>query len=257
MKTLKKIAVTLNQMHMIKNIDKINLLLLYSFVMLVFMSGCTHYYYAPNMHNVPLFKEKNEVRMLFARSSGDEFEGTEIQGAYAITNNIGVMANGFLADGQYENNYGKGYLVEIGTGYFKPLDKKVVFETFGGIGKGYVENGYGDGRWLSVKFMRYFIQPSIGFTSKYFDVAFSPRFSCLNFGNTQHSLLYEEYDVVSMGLNNINNNKCSILFEPAFIVRGGWKFIKLQAQLGLSSNLNNPDLKQEDVNISIGAYFSL
>ncbi len=42
--------------------------------------------YVPNMHNVPLLKEKNELVV--------NLSTTNYQSAYAITDNIALMTNG-------------------------------------------------------------------------------------------------------------------------------------------------------------------
>ena len=227
-----------------------NLILFGLFAILTALSSCTHYYYAPNSHNVPLFQKQNEARISVATSRGDEFEGTEIQSAYSITKNVGLMLNGFYVNPQDGSEWGKGNLVEFGVGYFKPMGKYFVFETYGGFGKGKAINQYGLGK-STAKFSRYFVQPSIGFTTPWFDIAASSRFCWLDFYKI-------EYDKINLNdivdLDYIKDHNSSFLFEPALTVRGGWKYIKFQMQLVLSKNLTTPELQQEKVNFNIGVY---
>jgi len=61
-----------------------------------------------------------------------------------------------------------------------------------------------------------------------------------------------EYDEPDLPLESY-----SILFEPAITLRAGFKYAKMQAQFGFSSNLNNPDLIQEKWYISLGMFFQL
>ena len=217
------------------------------------LSSCSHYYYAPNSHNVPLFQEKKEARISVAASGGDEFEGIEVQSAYSITNNVGVMVNGFVVQPQEGSEWGKGNLIEAGIGFFKPLGKNFVFETYGGFGQGSVTNKYRIGE-STFKFSRYFVQPSIGFTTPWFDIAASVRICELSYlqldNNNTNSLDKAELDY-------IKDNKTSLLFEPALTIRGGWKYIKGQMQVGLSQNLTNPDFQQEEFNVNIGVYFTI
>lgn len=59
-----------------------------SAILMLLATSCVHYYYAPSGNNVPLFKEKNEVRVQAQYSTvglrADEsntINGFEIQGA--------------------------------------------------------------------------------------------------------------------------------------------------------------------------------
>lgn len=228
---------------MIIKIDKNIIRFVILFVILIFLNGCLSYYYVPNSHNVPLLQDKNEGRVLMAVSGGENFGGAELMGAYSLTRHFGVMANGFFnSQGFYS---GGGYFGEIGAGYFNSLYKKIVFETYGGI-------GWGEITYLDllndksfVNYSRYFIQPSIGFTSSSFDIAVSSRFCWLNFQDVD--------DICSSEKENLC--KSSFLFEPAFTIRSGWEYFKLQCQIGYSTNLNNPTLLQETFNFCIGGSF--
>lgn len=64
-------------------------------LMLVF-AGCASGLYAPNMQNVPLFQEKNEIRINAAYGITDADNAVELQLAYAPTANIGIQANALL-----------------------------------------------------------------------------------------------------------------------------------------------------------------
>ncbi len=224
-------------------------------IILLVFNSCTHYYYAPNAHNVPLFREERQARFTIAGSSGDEFEGIELQSAFSFTKHFGMMANGFFVRPDDGNKWGKGKLVEIGAGYFTSLNKYFVFETFGGFCWGEAINQYEPGFSSSIKFRRYFIQPDIGFITPWIDVAISARFCGLYYNDIDHNIHSLRYEIDH--ITYIEKNRFSYLFEPALTFRAGWKFIKIQLQLGLSHNLNNPDLQQEILNANIGLYFSL
>ncbi len=217
-------------------------------------TNCVHYYYAPNAHNVPLLKEKGDTKLTLAISGGDEFTGFEAQFATAVSEKIGVMGNFIHASGESDSDRdaesGSGYLFEVGAGYFKPIGRKFVFETYSGLGIGSATNKYDPGT-SKVKFTRIFLQPSFGFTTKGFDIALSSRFAGLNY----HSIDANSYD--DHDLEYIRDHKFSVLFEPALTIRGGWEETKFQLQYVISKNLSNPSLSQEKSNLNIGIFFDL
>ncbi len=215
------------------------------FVLVISLNSCLSYYYVPNSHNVPLFQDKKEVRVTMGGSMGENFGGAEIQGAYSLTKHIGIMANGFFNSQGYYS--GGGYFVEIGSGYFKSFNSKIVFETYGGFGFGETTNLNILGAKSWVNYSRYFIQPSIAYASENFDIAFSSRFCGLDFRDVDDLYLLDKEPLSTF----------SYLFEPALTVRGGWQLIKFQFQIGYSENLNNPTLMQEKFNFNIGISISI
>ncbi len=214
---------------------------------IIVLSSCSHTYYVPNTVNVPLFKEKNEVRLAGYYAS-DEVTTYEIQGAYSITNNFAVMANymyGYESTNEYfKNDCGFGHYVDAAAGYYKPLNKYFVVEVFRGVGvcnqshfyKGdylYANGHYIPTRYIAnVFFIKNFIQPSIGLTTHYFDIALSTRIANLTYLNTFQNLPPSEYEY--MDLQKIYFMRNFLVFEPALTVRGGWKYVKIQTQLCFS-----------------------
>ncbi len=229
---------------------------LFFLAVFLIITECTPYYYAPNMHNVPLFQGKNEFRLDFSGSTGQEYSGYEVQTAIAPTDNFGIMLNGFKVkkEDNYDNRWGKGYLIEGAIGTFLPVDKHSIFEFYGGMGYGSVENGYNDQSSSILNFNRFFIQPSIGFTSNYFDMAISSKLCGLKYNNIKLHGNIESDDLEN--ITYINQHPFSILFEPAFTLRCGWKYLKIQFQMGFSKNLSNPELKQEKLNMNLGLYLN-
>jgi hypothetical protein len=230
-----------------------------SLLTLMACSGCSHYYYAPNAHNVPLFEEKNEFRLAGSGSNGDEFSGLEAQAAYSVTDHFALMGNFMSAKGEENNNpsHGDGHYIEGGAGYFTKLDKKIVFEVYGGFGGGRARNYYSEGGNSNMNFLKGFVQPAVGFTSPYFDAAVSMRLGLLNYNRNNIGSVGPMSEEDARDLNYIHSNPTSFLWEPAITVRGGWKYIKLQTQLGFSQNLSHSSLAMEKTNFNIGLYISL
>lgn len=236
--------------------------------LLLFLSSCSHYFYIPNSHNVPLFQEKGEMRA-FVCKNGD-FDGREIQTAYAVTDHIGIMANGFYVPfaEDYEGNDGSGYLIEGGAGYFTKLKRRWSFETYAGYGAGNVQNKYYQqnvGFWANsepyyagrsiMNINRIFIQPSFGFTSSAFDIALSNRFSGIWYTNVRAYDLPQNFEYAD-DLKRMRKG-AFIQVEPAVTVRAGWKYAKLQLQLGFSGNINNRPFRYYDYgNMNLGLYLS-
>ena len=231
-----------------------------SVAIVVCLSGCQSMYYAPNAQNVPMFKEKNEMRVSAAYTRiGDgadvPIDGFEIQSAYAIGKHFAIMANGSKAGGtgssySYDNGEKsqKTNLVEFGVGFFSPFHKdKLVFETYGGFGGGKIENHFKDASDPSydinsiIHFNRLFIQPSIAFSSPYFGAAFSMRAAVL---------VYDQKPEISLGTSYF-------LVEPCFTIRAGWKGFKFQSQLQLSNNLTDLSFPQYHFNFNTGICLTL
>ena len=237
----------------------------------VLLSSCSHYYYVANNQNVPLFKEKNELRFTGAFSAGDESQGIEVQTAYSITDNIGIMADYMHVKGGDVSgkDYGKGNYYDGAIGYYKPIKEYGVFEIYGGLGGSNQHHEYSsfsydyntgtyhdvyDGK-SDLSFMNFFIQPSFGITFDFFDVAFSTRFCIVSFTNVEknisgNTILYDEINTIS--------DKSYYYLEPAITVRGGWKYIKAQFQASYTGNINSPRVYiGEEAHISFGLFFTL
>jgi hypothetical protein len=226
----------------------------------------------PNAHNVPLFQAKHEVRLSAGACAGDEYTGGDFQAAVAITDHIGVMVNGFTAKGEEEyeefhlfsspyddpeiiHNTGKGHFVEFGPGLYIPLfgHEKGVFETFAGIGSGSVTSGYNSTS-SDIKFQRYSLQPSIGYTGRVFDIAFSTRFAILNYTDIKYQTGLPADEILY--LRNLSEKNLSLLIEPAVTIRLGYQNVKLQGQFGSSNNRSIEDFRN-NFNFNLGILFSI
>jgi hypothetical protein len=235
----------------IKNLPKMVILALN----ILSLGSCTHYYYAPNCHNVPLFQKKGDVRLSLVGSEGSEFTGTEVQAAYSVSSRIAVIADGFWAKEKnaYENSRAKGNYFETACGYYKPIRKHFVFETYGGMGLGNIKSWYHDYGYSEMFFSKYFLQPSFGFTSKNFDIALSSRLCGLNYSEIRDLSISDDKGNIDF----IKGHSLSYLVEPALTMRLGWKNLKLQLQYSLSRNMTYRYFPQESGNLNIALFVSL
>lgn len=220
------------------------------------MAACSPKYYVPNTQNVPLFTEAGQVS-LTAVGNGNQ---VEFQGAYAITNNIGIMANtGFYHPKDDGNgNGGSGKLFEGGLGYYKAFTEHLVFETYGLVGFGDFENHFptasssSKGK-ISGKLSRFGLQPAIGYRTSVFSLALSSRISSLDYGKPDGDLIFDNEDQIAY----LKVNDSFILFEPALTLRAGMKKVKLQLQLTRGFNLTDKDFRQDESLLSVGVNFNL
>jgi hypothetical protein len=209
--------------------------------------------YVSNTVNVPLLREKGEVKL--------NVDQNNAQLTVAVADHWGVMANGFYKSYEAGNNdYShSGNLGELGFGYFKPV-KNIVLEAYTGLGIGTIEKKqtyYGSDNtvsWasFSAQGTKAFLQPGIGYCGRYFDAAFTPRISFVKY---THFKAYG-YTEDQLAEDHLENNKLTngiyTFAEPAFTVRGGYKFIKLQVQYGLTMNLSPNEIKHPSSFSSIG-----
>lgn len=232
--------------------------LIFLLVPVALFFSCSPTYYIPNTHNSPMLSEKGEF---VANIAGAEGRG-EAQVAYAVSDNVGVMANtAFFFPKEDENgNGGKGRLFEGGVGYFTPVSAEgFLFETYALAGVGSVENHFATTDNLenhgSIKasLFRAAVQPAFGYKSKYFSASVSGRVAYLNYTSVNGDLVFKNEDQVAY----LTDNNSHVLFEPALTLRGGIENVKVQAQIGTSMNLTDNDFRQGKDFITLGLHFAL
>ena len=225
-------------------------------ILLVIITGsaasCTHVYYAPNTANIPLLSEKGETRINTLGSSGSvaTINAAEFQAATALSHNVGIMFNTmFVSDDESnsdEGESGNGSYAEFAAGLFKSFDKKKkgIVEIYAGSGFGTANNYYGEGLFSKVSISKLFLQPAIGFKSKYFQIAFTPKVSFINWRVKKDNLLnypgYFDYD--KQDLDYIRQNSNFIRLEPAVTLRGGWRNFKFH--VGWSYSIPNNQIME-------------
>jgi hypothetical protein len=226
--------------------------------MAAIMASCSPKYYTPNTQNVPLISQKGETNLSL---SGNDSQ-VEFQGAYGIAPGFAIQVNtGLFIPKDLDNgDGGSGKFFEAGPGYFKPISENFVFEFYGLVGAGSVENHLpstansnpgtkGD---ISANVFRYGVQPNFGYKSKYFSAAISSRIVNLRYSNIDGDLVYNGEDAVTY----LQDNDSHVLIEPALTLRGGVEKIKLQLQVGYSLNVTKENFRQDDSFITFGLNFN-
>lgn len=229
------------------------------------LSSCNRHIYVPNAVNAPLLKEKYEFK--------GNITPTNLQTAFAITDNIALMANGQYVynynfdagnnnnDDLFIDNNTRGGVIEGAVGFFKPLDLKqrMVFDVYAGYGNGRfktLDKGYDNSTTpsntndylLKTHFNKFFLQPSIGFVHPVIEAAFSSRFSVVKFYDLYTGAKAFENDA-NRKLNFLQiQEKALPFFEPAFTFRVGYKYVKFQMQLLFSVPLNDDTYNGYEIN---------
>ncbi len=204
--------------------------------------------YKPNAVNVPMLQEKREAKIYVGNNN--------LQVAYAVTNHVGLMLNGYYEAGKVNHDNGdyiktKGYLGEIGAGYFMPFQNKALFEVYAGGGMGQVSiseratgsDGIAMNKYFDGNAYKMFIQPTYGYVGKFFEVGLTPRFTFVKYSNLniRNYTQSEQQDYTYYQLNQ----PTWVFFEPALTLRGGYKWVKLQFQVGRSIKLNSDKLNYD------------
>jgi hypothetical protein len=219
--------------------------------------GCAPVYYVPNTHNVPMLEERGDATFALNLASF----GAEFQGAYAITNHVGVMLNAASMRQKDDNDGdgGSGSLAELGLGYYRKLGSNVSWENYLLLGGGTVENHFPSTKAaapattgnLEAKFTRFGVQPSLSVHSRIVDSAVSLRLSGVNYSDVSGGLIYQGQDQVAY----LNSLGTQFMIEPALTFRLGFNPIKLQLQLGWSKNVTTSGFRQREGYVAIGGLF--
>ncbi len=229
----------------------------------ILISGCHERFYAPLAQNVPLFKEKDEVRVSLNYTENDHIEFANLMAAYALSDKFAIQANvnllfsegSRLFELDLAKNGGEGSLA---FGWYKPLNEKLRFEIFGGDAIGYRNNTPDRYEYLRFRYNKLFLQPSIGLTTNLLDLALTTSFSYMNmFISNVYDRDGELTDVSRNKIaEEIQNKRHSLLFEPGFTLRIGSKLRKFQLQAVHSFNLSHPELPYDRFSVSFGLFVS-
>ena len=195
----------------------------------VYGCGSTHYYW-PTTQNVSFFKEKNELMASFGYNNLGNvnnlgfLDGFGFHTAYSITDHIACQFGYNSKSGNVNLDYAE--VVELGLAYYLRHENYLAFETFGGYSYGMIK---GDNYFYKTiaNFNRIYLQPSIGISSDYIDIAFTPRFSKVDYHIKENIVYHPSPD--DEIIKNMDKNSY-YFFEPGITVRLGFKYVKFQFQ---------------------------
>lgn len=195
----------------------------------IFLYSCNPAY-IPNMLNVPLHNKEKELKTNLAVS----ISGFDPQLSYSINSKTAIMFNGNLLfqkgedeNGVENNEYHRQLFGEIAIGRFSSSHKNLRAEFFGGFGAGKVKDYTYESNLLNTPVVdafikRLFIQGNVGISSEVIDIGFANRLSFVN---------------IDFNTPDLNNGKFDPYWEPALILKLGYKNVKAFTQLGISAPL--------------------
>ena len=221
------------------------------------LAACSPKYYVPNTHNVPLLRQKADATVSGAIGDGR----VEAQGSYAFSDNVGVLLSGafYRLQDDEDGDGGSGNFIEAGVGYFSPVGTSFGFETYGLLGVGDLENHFpstlsanpGTSGILEGRVVRLGGQTAFGFRTSYLEAAASVRLTSLRYQDVTGSLIFNSEDqVVFLQLND-----SYVMLEPAFTIRAGSEILKVQIQFGVTANLTNSELDQDEGHLTLGIVY--
>lgn len=213
----------------------------FRFSVLVLLTAACAPAYVPNVVNTPMLTERNDLNLAVYTGTA----GFDMQGSFAISDNIGIMVNGSLADRTNDStdNYHKHAFFEFAPGYYTKFGSSGVVEIYGGYGQGWVDSYYNSSIFLNyskANISRVFIQPGVGATTSVFDGNFSSR-------------------LVLVTINQDNISETGFFLEPVLTGKIGYKWFKFVAQMGLSVPFNSNDIhfEYQPFMISLGMQLNL
>lgn len=197
----------------------------------LFFYSCSQFY-VPNAVNVPMMKKQGDINAGIHTGTN----GVDFQTSFAITDNIAVMFNGsFNHDiDSAQTDYHKHTFFEGGLGIYQTFSDYFTFETYAGVGYGEAEayetfllfaqkNDY----LTTAKYTRPFIQFNLGIGTDFFDGGIAARFCYVKYN-----------EIKPIDPADTNADPSSFFAEPVLFWRIGWKYIKLNSQIGFSLPFN-------------------
>lgn len=220
------------------------------------LAACNPVYYQPTPAVVPLLQEQGDLELQGSVADGVSFS---VGGAYAVSDNIALMAHGYLVP----NSSGySGGLAEGGIGFGTPVGERLRFETFAGAGFGSLsadletEEGNVDSLLFSLNLSRLFLQPSLGYVMENFEGAITTRFSVVNYSDVRRGPAAAVSDERYATLEALEDN-AAVFLEPGFTLRAGTERIKAQLQYFHALRLSGDALEQGEERYYANSVFSL
>lgn len=237
---------------------------------IIIYSNCSRTLYIPNTINAPLFTEKGDAKLSAASEFLAHVPTIELQGAYALTNNLGLMANFSRMEFEHDKESipnDKHRLFELGVGYFTDFGQ-LTDHGKQGRAEVYIGTGWGSAQDYDLennfcfscpspptpvrndfegKYRRFFIQPAVGFTSNFFECSFAMRFATIEFDEFIHreaeSIIEQSHlqfstlePVVTFSFLGTKNVKPFIQLGKVFVLNDEEAFSKVNPNYSASNH---------------------
>jgi hypothetical protein len=226
------------------------------------LSACAPTYYFNSSQNVNVFNKRGDVHI----SAGMDANQGGGSAGYAFTDNIGIIGSvkGFnlnevsIADSSKGGLFYDSWLVEPELVLTKRLDLGGTMRSnvAGSLNLGYAFAG---GLTLnkdifSLTFNRLALQPALSYSTDYFDITLSTRFSKLDYNLEwkQTPPAADDFDLRDIGKQSYT------FFEPAVTVGGGYKAVKIRVQYLLAKKQTDASLRylSDSIYVSVNVTIS-
>lgn len=201
--------------------------LAYVFLVLVALSSCAPVY-VPNTINAPQLTKQGE----FTGSVTTGVSGLDVQTAFAVSDNFGLMVNTSFDFGDTsETNYHEHAFGEVGLGYLTEFGEYGTFNLFGGYGLGssaasdeylFITDQLKHARGM---YHRMFFQSDVGLKTNIFE------------GGLGFRTVYVNFYSVKSDRQNYSLSEDNLFLEPMIYLRIGAPNVKLHSQFGFSASL--------------------
>ena len=232
-----------------------NIFYLSTLLILLVSTGCKTLY-DPNMINSPMITKQGDLSLNITQK--------DFQVAYALNNNLGIMANGYIRNENVTSNSNgvittnekdDGYLIETGLGYTYPLTVNLYTDIFAGAGLGQINfnvnpENVSENRKFTCNGTKLFFQPGLFYKSDYISISTNLRLSIVSFNNPIFTN-YTEQNKIDDKLNEFDKQPY-LFIEPGVTLFAGYKWIKLFAQVGKSFKLTDKPINNNDAILNLG-----
>lgn len=219
-------------------------------------ASCSPVLYGTQGQNVPLLQSEKDVHLSGGVSATDESEGQFVQGAIAITERMGIMGSyyTFKKDGGGWN--ARAEYSEFAVGRIIPMESsKWLVEVYAGMGYASIEN-FHEGDYIDVKYSKFFIQPSLGYVGRWWELALTSRIAHVKYGNHSYQFVSSSDQLSAERFFEAKDR--SLVLEPGITLRVGPPYLKLQLQyVSTSFQYEDEMLDLVDENfLSVGLAFN-
>ncbi len=224
--------------------------------------------YVPGQQGIPLLYRKGQVRAdLIGQWSERGYRilftpirGLAIKAAYAVDDRWGLVGSFdhhrmdlTVAAGRYNSNgsapvftyydyQGNWTYGEIGAGRYRLFANNWIGEVYGLLGYGITENEWPIGSRKHARKFGLSAQANWGRAIGFFEYAIANRLRYLR--------LSETWSTTRSGVIDVTRGL--LVWEPALVVRGGWKYVRLSLQAGFSADVVGTIDTRADLNVGLG-----
>lgn len=219
-------------------------------LILVLLSSCSDVYYAPSAQNVPLHKEKGELKFSGGPTLTEETEGWNLRSSYSFTDHIAAIASYNSFEDDAETAIGSGSTWRGGLGYYTPIHQtKWVFETYAGLGGGEGYLNRANTGYVDYQASELFMQQAFGYSGDFTFVGFSVKTSRMRY----HDVKYTPNE----SIYRLDENPIHVFIEPALTLRLGYTFGYVETQFVRSYNISGTGLPMDEASVQLGFHLNL